>query len=320
MATVYQCRLEDWYGITGNQPHTGVSNTPCYVAGNIGSTNGMWLGRIDTRYPAALRWVGNDPGRTTLTRLRTAVNDPQLTSNSQIIGGSRYLTIECPMTVRYQDGTSRVFRRLGTSCVSLTNLSSPITDIYWSWPTSFTFTASIPLGNDFYTTRSYTINWGTFNFRTAIEFNQGVRALGLNEFELNIPTGLVDTYPSLVCISHDNPTPVRTNLTPIGITQFETTFGADETSKTVNIGDRLTGDMIDVICHFPDNVVNGWYAFNPNTLDDYNVLHVSVDEDNNQVRIRLQTKSSDLEFGLFNLTFNPSGQQVTNYAVRLFQT
>ena len=113
---------------------------------------------------------------------------------------------------------------------------------------------------------------------------------------------------------------VTVTINGVSMTTHSETFAANETSKTVSLGDKSVGDIFDVVLTFPDNIVDGWYAFNPRSLDDYKVIYVSIDEDNNQATVRLEALSNNLEFGTFNLTFNPSGQSVTNYNIRLFQT
>ena len=103
-------------------------------------------------------------------------------------------------------------------------------------------------------------------------------------------------------------------------TEFTTTFTGTDRTNTVSLGDRSTGDLVDIVCNFPTGTVNEWFQFNPRGIDNFKLVHVAIDDDANTATVRFRVTRNTIAFGSFNLTFNPSDENAPNYTVTMVHT
>ena len=204
------------------------------------------------------------------------------------------------------------------SYLDLSNLSSELVDFYMEITGySATYTLS---GRP--TTESYTFNTAV-KIRTFKGWNDLCTAIGA-PFQAIHPQSIL-VQPEIICNGNTRQLPLDTIsrdefiriVADATVPNFTTTFTDTDHDNTVNLGDRSTGDLVDIVCNFPDGVVNNRFIYNPDGLNDAETVCIFPDPDNNQMRIRIRTTGDDLDFGYFNIAFS-FNENVPNYRVRLF--
>ena len=108
-----------------------------------------------------------------------------------------------------------------------------------------------------------------------------------------------------------------TPVNSIAPQSFTADFTGGGRSTTVFLGDLSTGDLFDIVCSFPADIVVPWYSFNPTTAENLEFIHVANDPANNRVTIRARTTTSSVNFGSVNLTFDPREEDAPNYSIRI---
>jgi len=112
-------------------------------------------------------------------------------------------------TITYANGST--YTHNINSYISLGNLNSPITDYQYRF-TGLQITYYVPPISGFLQRRVLNVYSSAFNFRTLTEFNAGMSAIGLPEFQVTLPDTVYE--PSIVCLQQGSTT-TTARLTPI---------------------------------------------------------------------------------------------------------